>query len=97
MSKDKNEVKKVDQKEAEEIIKMVYEDTMEFLQTSKSSEKGAKKDGSFVAFGLLRAVFSVIFGLAPNVKVGFQIVFSVLTEFLGVFDDKIKKDGKNEK
>ena len=31
MSKDKNEVKKVDQKEAEEIIKMVYEDTMEFL------------------------------------------------------------------
>ena len=91
MANDKNEVKKVDQKEAEEVISMVYEDVMGFLYKSEQCKKWHNKNGSFISLGILNAVFNVIFGITPSKKVACQLVFSSLAEFLGDKDEKKKK------
>ena len=81
--KEKNKTKKEDK-----IVSMVYDDMIEFL-TSKKSWKG--KNGNFVAYGLLNAVFQMIFSLAPSKKAGMQIVMMSLSNFM---EEKQNKEEK---
>ena len=48
----------------EKIVQMVYNDTMDFM-FSRDNWAKVKTEGSFIAFGILRAVFGVVLPVEP--------------------------------
>ena len=70
-------------KKHEDAVNMAYEDTMDFLRND--TEKWAKESccGSFIAYGLLNAVFQMIFELAPNDENAMEIIMMSLSNFTG--------------
>jgi hypothetical protein len=65
---------------AEKIVFMSYEDTKDFLLNDTKNWKG--KNGSFISYGLLNAVFETIFSLAPSKGNAMEIVSMSLSNFL---------------
>ena len=64
----------------EKIVQMVYNDTMDFM-FSRDNWAKVKTEGSFIAFGILRAVFGVVFDLAPNKKEALSVISMALEEY----------------
>ena len=69
-------------KKEEKIVNMAYKDTMSFLLND--TEKWAKKEccGSFISYGLLNAVFEVLFSLAPSKEDAMEIIQMSLCNFM---------------
>ena len=69
-------------KKEDKIVDMAYNDTKNFLlnDTQKWAEK--KASGSFIAYGLLNAVFEVLFSLAPSKEQAMEIIQMSLVNFL---------------
>ena len=77
----KKKERKVMEKE-DRIVDMAYEDAKEFL-LKKTKHWGNEKDsGSFVAYGLLNAVFEALFHMAPSKKDAMEIVSMSLMNFV---------------
>ena len=73
----------------QQIVDMVFEDTHEFLLTRDNWEK-VKSQGQYIAYGLLNAVFDMIFSLAPSKESAMEIINMSLTNFLVSEEDKKK-------
>ena len=73
----------------QQIVDMVFEDTHEFLLTRDNWGK-VKSKGQYIAYGLLNAVFDVIFSLAPSKESAMEIINMSLTNFLLSEEDKQK-------
>ena len=70
-------------KKEEKIVNMAYEDTMHFLINDTEKWKKDSCCGSFLAYGLLNAVFEMIFYLAPSQEDAMEIIMMSLTNFTG--------------
>ena len=64
----------------QEIVDMVFTDTHEFLATRAGWAK-FKAKGQFIAFGLLSAVFDVVFSLAPSKEDAMMIIEIALEDY----------------
>ena len=64
----------------QEIVNMVFEDTHKFLLTRKNWSK-VKSQGQYIAFGLLSAVFDVIFSLAPSKEDAIIVINMALEDY----------------
>ena len=64
----------------QEIVDMVFQDTHEFLLTRDNWSK-AKSKGQYIAFGLLSAVFDVIFSLAPSKESAMIVIDMALEDY----------------
>ena len=73
----------------QQIVDMVFEDTHEFLLTRDNWEK-VNSQGQYIAYGLLNAVFDMIFSLAPSKESAMEIINMSLTNFLVSEEDKKK-------
>ena len=80
----------------QQIVDMVFEDTHEFLLTRDNWEK-VKSQGQYIAYGLLNAVFDMIFSLAPSKESAMEIINMSLTNFLVSEKDKQKFKQENNK
>ena len=78
----------------QEIVDMVFQDTHEFLLTRDNWDK-VKSKGQYIAYGLLNAVFDVIFSLAPSKESAMEIINMSLTNFLLSEEDKQKMEIDN--
>ena len=76
-------------KKEDKIVNMVFDDTHEFLLTRKNWSK-YKSKGQYIAYGLLNAVFDMIFSLAPSKESAMEIINMSLTNFLVSEEDKKK-------
>ena len=77
------------------IVNMVYEDTKDFLLYDTDRWSKAKNSGSFVAYGLLNAVFETLFHLAPSKDAVIETILMSLSNFLEKEDwDKYKMTTK---
>ena len=65
----------------QEIVDMVFQDTHEFLLTRDNWAK-YKSKGQYIAYGLLNAVFDVIFSLAPSKESAMEVINMSLGNFL---------------
>ena len=74
-------------KKHEDIVNRAYEDTMDFLRND--TDKWAKESccGSFISYGLLNAVFQMIFTMAPNDEDAMEIIMMSLSNFTEVEND----------
>ena len=79
----------------QQIVDMVFEDTHEFLLTRDNWEK-VKSQGQYIAYGLLNAVFDMIFSLAPSKESAMEIINMSLTNFLVSEEDKKKFEKENK-
>ena len=79
----------------QQIVDMVFEDTHEFLLTRDNWDK-VKSKGQYIAYGLLNAVFDVIFSLAPSKESAMEIINMSLTNFLVSEEDKKKFEKENK-
>ena len=73
----------------QEIVDMVFQDTHEFLLARDNWSK-VKSKGQYIAYGLLNAVFDMIFSLAPSKESAMEIINMSLTNFLVSEKDKKK-------
>tara|TARA_Y100001973_G_scaffold104677_1_gene175275 strand:+ start:42 stop:263 length:222 start_codon:yes stop_codon:yes gene_type:complete len=64
----------------QEIVNMVFTDTHKFLCTRDNWAK-VKANGQYIAFGLLTAVFDVIFSLAPSKEDAMMIIDIALEDY----------------
>ena len=64
----------------QEIVDMVFTDTHEFLSTRDNWAK-VKANEQYIAFGLLTAVFDVIFSLAPSKEDAMMIIDMALEDY----------------
>ena len=64
----------------QEIVNMVFEDTHKFLLNRKNWSK-VKSQGQYIAFGLLSAVFDVIFSLAPSKEDAIIVINMALEDY----------------
>ena len=64
----------------QQIVDMVFEDTHEFLLTRDNWEK-VKSQGQYIAYGLLNAVFDVIFSLAPSKESAMMVIDMALEDY----------------
>ena len=71
-------------KKEDKIVDMAYNDTKEFLLYGTDTWAKAKSGGSFIAYGLLNAVFEVIFDLAPSKENAMEIIMMSLSNFMEV-------------
>tara|TARA_Y100000310_G_C19989386_1_gene493416 strand:+ start:61 stop:282 length:222 start_codon:yes stop_codon:yes gene_type:complete len=69
-------------KKEDKIVNMAYNDTRDFLLNGTDTWAKEKSGGSFIAYGLLNAVFEVIFHLAPSKKEAMEIVTMSLSNFM---------------
>ena len=76
-------------KKEDKIVNMVFDDTIEFLLTRDNWSK-YKSKGQYIAYGLLNAVFDMIFSLAPSKESAMEIINMSLTNFLVSEEDKKK-------
>ena len=69
-------------KPEDKIVNMAYDDTMSFL--INDTQKWAKQNdkGSFIAYGLLNAVFEVLFSLAPSKENAMEIINMSLSNYI---------------
>ena len=74
-------------KTEDKIVNMVFDDTHEFLLTRDNWSK-YKAKGQYIAYGLLNAVFDMIFSLAPSKESAIEIINMSLTNFLVSEEDK---------
>ena len=65
----------------DKIVNMVFDDTHEFLSTRDNWSK-YKSKGQYIAYGVLNAVFDVIFSLAPNKESAMEVINMSLANFL---------------
>ena len=79
----------------QQIVDMVFNDTHEFLLTRDNWDK-VKSKGQYIAYGLLNAVFDVIFSLAPSKESAIEIINMSLTNFLLEEEDKQKFEQENK-
>ena len=79
----------------QQIVDMVFADTHEFLLTRDNWSK-YKSKGQYIAYGLLNAVFDVIFSLAPSKESAMEIINMSLTNFLVSEEDKKKFEKENK-
>ena len=79
----------------QQIVDMVFDDTHEFLLTRDNWEK-VKSQGQYIAYGLLNAVFDMIFSLAPSKESAMEIINMSLTNFLVSEEDKKKFKQENK-
>ena len=79
----------------QEIVDMVFQDTYDFLITRDNWDK-VKSKGQYIAYGLLNAVFDVIFSLAPSKESAMEIINMSLTNFLLSDEDKQKFKQENK-
>ena len=70
----------------EKIVDIVYTDTMSFMFNRDSWAK-FKVEGSFIALGILRAVFDVIFSLAPNKKSALELITMALEDHMNTEEE----------
>lgn len=66
----------------DKIVEMAYDDTIGFLLNNKKTDKWKGKNGSFIAYGLLNAVFEVLFNLAPSKVDAMEIIQMSLCNFI---------------
>ena len=83
-------------KTEDKIVNMVFDDTHEFLLTRDNWSK-YKSQGQYIAYGLLNAVFDMIFSLAPSKESAMEIINMSLTNFLVSEEDKKKFKQENNK
>ena len=76
-------------KTEDKIVNMVFDDTHEFLLTRDNWSK-YKSQGQYIAYGLLNAVFDMIFSHAPSKESAMEIINMSLTNFLVSEKDKKK-------
>ena len=79
----------------QEIVNMVFDDTHKFLLTRKNWSK-VKSQGQYIAYGILNAVFDMIFSLAPSKESAMEIINMSLTNFLVSEEDKKKFEKENK-
>ena len=82
-------------KTEDKIVNMVFDDTHEFLLTRDNWSK-YKAKGQYIAYGLLNAVFDMIFSLAPSKESAMEIINMSLTNFLVSEEDKKKFKQENK-
>ena len=82
-------------KTEDKIVNMVFDDTHEFLLTRDNWSK-YKAKGQYIAYGLLNAVFDMIFSLAPSKESAMEIINMSLTNFLVSEEDKKKFKEENK-
>ena len=82
-------------KTEDKIVNMVFDDTHEFLLT-RDNWKKYKSKGQYIAYGLLNAVFDMIFSLAPSKESAMEIINMSLTNFLVSEEDKKKFKQENK-
>ena len=64
----------------DKIVEMAYKDTKGFL--INGTKKWNKENGSLLSYGLLNAVFEVLFSLAPSKESAMEIVDMSLSNFI---------------
>ena len=67
-------------KKEDKVVEMAYDDTMHFIVYG--TDKWNKEKGSFLSYGLLNAVFEVLFSLAPSKESAMEIVDMSLSNFI---------------
>ena len=82
-------------KTEDKIVNMVFDDTHEFLLTRDNWSK-YKSKGQYIAYGLLNAVFDMIFSLAPSKESAMEVINMSLTNFLVSEEDKKKFEKENK-
>tara|TARA_Y100001972_G_scaffold116002_1_gene153350 strand:+ start:1642 stop:1896 length:255 start_codon:yes stop_codon:yes gene_type:complete len=78
-----NNKKKIKEKvkvKTEKIVEKVYNDTMDFMLANDWDK--IKTEGSTIAYGILSAVFNVIFSLAPSKESATELIMLALEEHL---------------
>ena len=74
---------------------MAYQDTLSFLQDKKGSWGGV--DGSYIAYGMLNAVFQMIFYLAPSKVEAMQLINMSLENYLSDGTEEYNPEDEYEK
>tara|TARA_Y100001963_G_scaffold154528_1_gene243500 strand:+ start:481 stop:810 length:330 start_codon:yes stop_codon:yes gene_type:complete len=69
-------------KKEDKIVNMAYDDTIAFLLNNKKTDKWRGKNGSFISYGLLNAVFETLFSLAPSKEVAMELIHMSLCNFI---------------
>ena len=69
-------------KKENKLVDMAYNDTRNFLIKDTQNWGKEKNSGSFVAYGLLNAVFEALFSLAPSKEQAMEIIQMSLVNFL---------------
>ena len=69
-------------KKEDRIVNMAYDDTKNFLLNDTQRWAKEKANGSFIAYGLLNAVFEVLFSLAPSKEDAMEIIQMSLCNFI---------------
>ena len=73
-------------KKEQKIVDMAYDNTMFFLE--KQTKHWGGKSGNFISYGLLNAVFEMIFYLAPSKENAMEIITMSLSNFLEVENEQ---------
>ena len=68
-------------KKEDKIVNMAFDDTHEFLLNRKNWAKH-KARGQYISYGVLNAVFDVIFSLAPSKESAMEVINMSLSNFL---------------
>ena len=68
-------------KKEDKIVNMAFDDTLEFLLNRKNWAKH-KARGQYISYGVLNAVFDVIFSLAPSKESAMEVINMSLSNFL---------------
>ena len=69
-------------KKENKLVDMAYNDTRNFLIKDTQNWGKEKNSGSFVAYGLLNAIFEALFSLAPSKEQAMEIIQMSLVNFL---------------
>tara|TARA_R100001126_G_C4766135_1_gene120128 strand:+ start:138 stop:371 length:234 start_codon:yes stop_codon:yes gene_type:complete len=69
-------------KKEDKIVNMAYDDTIAFLLNNEKTDKWKGKEGSFIAYGLLNAVFEVLFDCAPSKESAMDLIQMSLCNFI---------------
>ena len=69
-------------KKEDKIVNMAYDDTKNFLLNDTKRWAEEKGGGSFIAYGLLNAVFEVLFSLSPSKEVAMELIQMSLCNFI---------------
>ena len=69
-------------KKENKLVDMAYNDTRNFLINDTQNWGKEKNSGSFVAYGLLNAVFEVLFSLAPSKEGAMELIQMSLINFM---------------
>ena len=83
-------------KKKNKLIDMAYNDTRNFLINDTQNWGKEKNSGSFVAYGLLNAVFEVLFSLAPSKEAAMEIIQMSLINFIDEEDPNDEYDPNTE-